>query len=214
MYTKKNSGKFQFTLNQYNTSGGATTSDVGVGEGSPRSGVLPWMAKDEFIVFGGYVEARLLGALTVQSEFWKSSHDADRDPAAVVSLVNNTHLLSAQVSRFLLDPAGAIDEANVDTDGDYDVKTWYIRLGYSQEIDLGEIAPYAQWDFYENMETIKKKRYGGDNEAGASEDGAFSKSTLGIIYRPIPLVALKLDQSYHFYKLDGKDVNYSVETRK
>jgi len=126
----------------------------------------------------------------------------------VIEMMSNVSLLSTQRARFLLDPDGPVEVANIETRADYDVTTWYARIGYSKETAIGEVAPYGQWDYYQNKETIKSKSYGGDNEAGASEDGTFHKSTLGIIYRPITQVAVKLDQSYHFFKLNGKDVNY------
>ena len=56
---------------------------------------------------------------------------------------------------------------------------------------------------------FKTKNYGGDNEAGLSDDGAFSKSTIGVIYRPVPQVAFKLDSSTHFQKFNSKDESYS-----
>jgi len=55
---------------------------------------------------------------------------------------------------------------------------------------------YNGW--YSNPETIAKKKYGGDNEAGAADDGVFYKSTVGLVYRPAPEVAIKFDQSFHF----------------
>jgi hypothetical protein len=42
------------------TSNGNTGAATTLGQGSPSSGVLPWMDKDEFTVLGGYVEGHLL----------------------------------------------------------------------------------------------------------------------------------------------------------
>ena len=189
-------------------SNGKNTPDKGVGEGSPSSGVLPWMSEDDFSVFGGYVEGSIAG-FTIQFEYWNSPHDVTRDASAVVRMINGAgNLFDTQLERFLIDPNGAVTENNIVTTTSFDVENWYIRAGYPIAKDTYEVIPYFQWDWYSNPETIKSKTYGGDNEAGASEDGVFSKSTVGIVYKPITEVALKIDQSYHFYKLNGENVNY------
>lgn len=190
------------------TSGGPANSDIGVGQGSPRSGVLPWMAQDEFDIFGGYAQV-VRGPLTLQFEYQQARHDAVRDPSAVLSVIDGASLNDAQLARFLIDPAGdRTDPANVNTAADFDVKTWYFRGGYSIETERGEFAPYVQWDWYSNPETIASKTFGGDAEAGEADDGEFSKATLGLIYRPTPEVAIKLDGSSHLYRFNGEDVSY------
>lgn len=189
------------------TSGGATTSDIGVGEGSPKSGVLPWMAADEFSVLGGYFEAKA-GKVTLQTEYWRAAHDAQRDPEAVVEMITGGKPNAAQRARFLKGPSAAVEASNVNVAAKYDIKTWYVRAGLSQETRMGEFAPYVQWDYYSNPETIAKKTFGGDNEAGVADDGVFNKSTVGLVFRPTPQVAAKLDQSFHFYKFNGENVNY------
>jgi hypothetical protein len=199
-------GDYTLGLSGY-TSGGETTSDISVGEGSPRSGVLPWMAADDFSLVGGYVEGKI-GNLTLQAEYWKSPHGIKRDPASVVAMINGADPNANQLARFLISPGAGASEANVRIADKYDAKTWYVRAGYSFETKAGEIGPYVQWDYYSNPETIAKKRFGGDNEAGVADDGVFRKSTIGVVVRPIPQVAAKLDQGFHFYKLNGEDVNY------
>jgi len=189
------------------TSGGTTGPDKGVGEGSPKSGVLPWMATDDFSVFGGYAETTF-GPVTLQAEYWNSPHNAVRDAASVVEVINNTSLNSRQLERFLIDPNGPVAESNVRTTADYDVRTWYIRGGYSQQTSIGQLVPYFQLDWYSNPETIASKTYGGDNEAGVADDGEFTKWTLGLAYRPVPEVAIKLDGSSHAYKFNGENVSY------
>ena len=191
-------------------SNGKAVPDISVGEGSPKSGVLPWMSSDKFNVFGGYIEYKY-DNLLVQSEYWQSKHKAMRDPASVLVLVDKAGLNKNQLSRFLVDPSkdpAQLTEADVVQQADFNIKTWYIRAGYSFYTKAGEIGPYIQWDWYSNPETIQKKMYGGDNEAGAADDGVFNKSTVGILYRPVPEVAVKLDQSYHFYKMGGNNVYY------
>ena len=200
-------GDFTLGISGY-TSGGEATANVGLGEGSPKSGVLPWMSGDKFSVFGGYGEAKV-GFLTLQAEYWRSSHNAKRDPASIITIVGNTGLNTRQLERFLIDPNGSlVDPANVRVDAQYTISTWYVRAGYSFETSLGEVGPYVQWDYYNNPETIAKKTYGGDAEAGEADDGVFNKSTVGVVYRPIPDVAVKFDQSFHFYKANGVNVRY------
>jgi hypothetical protein len=199
-------GNFVAGVSGY-TSGGPTVSDIGLGDGSPKSGVLPWMAMDEFDVIDGYLEGHL-GSLTVQTEYTHAKHVARRDPATVVEMIALARPNAAQRARFLIDPSGPIDEDNVNRAGDYKVKAWYLRAGYSFETRVGNVAPYVQWDWYENPETIAKKTYGGDNEAGVADDGKFTKATIGVVYRPAPEVAIKLDGSTHYYKFNGEDVSY------
>lgn len=188
-------------------SNGPANSCVAIGEGSPRCGVLPWMAEDRFNIFGGYGEARV-GHVILQTEYWNSSHDIQRDPASVVTLVKEAGLNQNQLDRFLIDPNGPASEENVRVFDNYDVKTWYIRAGYTFELKKGELIPYFQWDWYSNPEEIASKTFGGDAEAGVADDGKFNKSTIGIIYHPISSVAFKVDQSFHMYKLNGENVSY------
>jgi len=200
-------GAFVTGMSAY-LSNGDTTSDVGIGEGSPSSGVLPWMAADSFTIIGAFTETSF-GGLQLQVEYWRASHDATRDPQSVVDVINNADVNAAQRARFLVDPNGPVDVANVNTSGDYDVTTWFMRGGYSIPTQRGEFMPYVQWDHYENPETINNKDWGGDAEAGLADDGKFSKATLGLIYRPVQHVAFKLDGSTHFQKFNGKDESYS-----
>lgn len=191
------------------TSGGETQPNVAISGGSPKSGVLNWMLKDEFTINGGYVEAKV-GSLTLQAEYWTSSHDATRDTTKVKTVVTSAGISSFQRARFLKNPAvsGTGGGVNVKTNISFKIQTWYLRAGYSFETGIGEVAPYVQWDWYSNPETIANKTYGGDDEAGAADDGVFNKSTVGIILRPTSEVAVKFDQSYHFYKMDGENVRY------
>ena len=78
----------------------------------------------------------------------------------------------------------------------------------SKETARGEFGPYLQWDAYRNPELVASKKFGGDDEAGAADDGAFTKATAGIVYRPIPQVAFKFDASQHRYTLLGRAVSY------
>lgn len=206
---KFNGGNFIIGTSGY-LSGGTAVPDMAVGDGSPKSGVLPWMATDHFNVLGSYAEMTF-GNLLVQSEYWRSEHNAQRDPGSVITLVQKAGLNSTQLARFLVNPKknpGSITAADIVKFTNYTIQTWYVRAGYSFDTKMGEIAPYVQWDWYSNPETIAKKKYGGDNEAGVADDGVFNKSTVGVIYRPVPEVAIKLDQSFHFYTQNGQSVNY------
>lgn len=203
---KFNRGRYTIGASGYRS--GETSPDKGIGEGSPRSGVLPWMASDEFGVVNTYAEFRHRD-LTVQLEWAHASHAAVRDADAVIQLLASTDTNANQRARFLSDPAGSTsDPANVRTQTSYDVQTWYLRSGYSFYTSAGEFGPYFQWDWYSNPETIASKTYGGDNEAGVADDGVFNKGTIGVVYRPIPQVGIKLDGSKHFYKLAGQSVSY------
>jgi hypothetical protein len=189
------------------TSGGSTTPDKGLGEGSPKSGVLPWMAEDSFRIVGGFAEAAV-GNLTLQAEYWRSPHEAVRDPALVVEMIEQADPSPGQRARFLIDPRRPVTEDNVQRRADYDVETWYLRGGYTIATRLGHLVPYFQWDWYSNPETIAKKTWGGDNEAGVTDDGEFDKGTLGLVYRPVSEVSIKLDASSHRYQLNGQSVHY------
>jgi hypothetical protein len=199
-------GSYTIGISGY-SSGGATNSDRAVGNGSPKSGVLPWMARDSFTVVNTYAEAKT-GSLTLQAEWARADHKSQRDAAAVVSVVNGAGINAAQRARFLVNPAGAVNAANVRLSGDHVIQTWYVRAGYSKETSVGEFGPYLQWDGYKNPETIATKKFGGDDEAGVADDGAFSKATAGILFRPVPQVAFKFDASLHRYRFLGRRVSY------
>jgi hypothetical protein len=206
--------RYNFGLGNYTVgisgyaSNGDAVSDVGLGDGSPRSGVLPWMEADDFSVFGAYAEA-FVKDWQLQAEYWRADHSATRDADAIVQVVNNANVNAGQRARFLLDPNGPVDSSNVNTDGDYSVDTWYLRAGRSITTAGGEWVPYAQWDYYKNAETIYEKDWGGDAEAGLADDGEFTKATLGVIYRPQPNVAFKFDASTHFQEVNGQNESYS-----
>jgi len=188
------------------TNGSAT----GVGEGSPRTGVLPWMSSDKYNVLGAYLTAKV-GGFTLKGAYWNSSHNAVRDAESVAQIYQNTSLNASQIENFYgANYAGDYSAADVVTDADFNVSTYYIRLGYT--IPKGkfplinaEITPYAFLDCYTNPETIASKDWGGDAEAGVADNGRFYKPTVGIAIRPTYNMALKIDGSSHMQ--DGAD-NY------
>lgn len=59
-----------------------------------------------------------------------------------------------------------------------------------------------------NPEVINTKKYGGDEESGYADNGVFFKPSLGLVYRPITNVAIKLDGSIHSQKFNGKNEIY------
>ena len=200
------SGNYVVGLSGY-TSGGYTTSDVKLGSGSPKSGVLPWQSGDKFSVIGGYAEVKISN-LTMQAEYWTSPHTIQRDTAKVKDVITKAGVNANQRNRFLINSAGTVSETNVRVNDSYTVATYYFRAGYSIETSLGEFGPYLQFDWYRNQETISNKTYGGDEEAGEADNGEFTKYTAGIVFRPILQVAAKLDISSHNYRLNNSDVSY------
>lgn len=188
------------------SSNGDAVSSKSVGEGSPSGGVLPWMEKDSFMVYGAYAQLSL-ERLKIQSEFWIADHNATRAPDQVQAL-EGSGLNSRQLSRFGLDGDPTTAD-NVNVDGDYKVATFYVRTGYTFPVSgWGSFTPYLQYDYYKNPETVQSKNVGGDNEAGLSDNGLFHKSTIGSVWRPIDPVAVKLDASTHTQKYNGETVTY------
>ena len=186
-------------------SGGDAAPSRSVGEGSPTGGVVNWMRKDVFQVFGGYLQLRTSG-LILQAEYWRGRHDARRSPEALMQMTEG-NLNAHQRARFFVggDPGLGVRER-----ARYDIDAFYFRGGY--EFALGQLAsltPYVQFDYYSNPETVKEKDLGGDNEAGATDDGKFEKYTLGGVFRPVPQVALKVDSSVHRYEFNEESVFYS-----
>lgn len=181
--------------------GGDAVPTKAVQEGSPKGGVINWMESDRFLVFGGYAQLTQ-GGLIAQAEYWQAEHDGVRDLAALSILAEDGSLNSGQLNRFFVggDPdAGGIRAAK------YTVRTAYLRLGYSIPLgDTASLTPYAQLDYYDNPETIAEKSLGGDNEAGLGDEGDFQKYTLGLVYRPITQVALKVDGSGHLQDFNGR----------
>lgn len=188
------------------SSNGNAVSSKSVGEGSPTGGVLPWMEKDSFMVYGAYAQLSL-ERLKIQTEFWIADHDATRAPDQVQAL-EGSGLNSRQLARFGLDGDPTTTD-DVNLDADYKVATFYVRTGYTFPVSgWGSFTPYVQYDYYKNPETVQSKNVGGDNEAGLSDNGLFHKSTIGSVWRPIDQAAIKLDASTHTQKYNGETVTY------
>lgn len=196
--------KIKLGTSFYTTAGDAAPTR-GVGAGSPRGGVLNWMASDQYFVVGGYGQVNLDG-FTLEAAFWHAPHKARRDPDAVLAL-QEAGLNARQRQRFGLS-GDAPTASDVVTDVEYAVSAGYLRTGFGIDTKIGQITPYAQIDFYTNEETIQNKRFGGDNEAGLSDDGSFTKPTIGVVIRPDDAIALKVDGSTHIQKFNGETVQY------
>ena len=180
-------------------------STVALGEGSPRGGVKPWIANDEYYVVGGFLEANI-SALLFQVAYWQAIHDGTRDPDALQTLAAEAGLNQRQLERFF---EGGDPMATPRLDASYDTRTFYVRSGYSLNLPKGiELIPYAQFDYFDDPEAIANKDFGGDNEAGLSDDGIFYKVTVGTVFRPIPQVALKVDGSAHIQEFNNETVFY------
>jgi hypothetical protein len=188
----------------YSTGGDAVPSRA-VGEGSPKGGVVNWMVRDKYNVFGGYAQLMRAG-LILQLEYWASLHDGMRDADALALMAADGSLNPAQIRRFYVDgdpQAGIRESAN------YTIHTGYLRAGYEFAVGRrASITPYLQFDYYKNPETVNNKDLGGDNEAGLSDDGQFEKYTAGVVARPISQIAAKLDASGHRQEFNGKSEFY------
>lgn len=203
---------FLFGASGYFSNIGQTPSvpSVGFGQGAPDGGILPWMAGDRYAITGVYFEKQL-GKILLQSEYYLARHKAVRDADQVLLLLSEAEVNEYQRQRFLTAGAESSAPVTVDdvrTDATFDVQTWYIRLGYNIQTDAGQFVPYLFLDWMSHPEMIRDKSFGGDDEAGLADDGKFLKPSIGLLYRPIPNVAIKLDGSYHVQKYNGVNVAY------
>lgn len=208
LHFKSDGGSLLVGFSGY-TSNGKAVPDVAVGNGPPQGAVLPWLAHSEFSVAGIYGET-LFGELTLQAAYFVAQHNARRDPALVTQLLRRADpaLNANQLARLLRNPELGASDANVNLIADFNVRSWYLRSGYALKTAIGIIAPYGQLEWYGNPETIADRRYGGDNAAGLADNGQFHKATLGLVFRPVPQVALKFDGSSHRLRFNGKLRSY------
>jgi hypothetical protein len=186
-----------------------TRSKVRVGAGAPDGGILPWMSNDRFNVTGMFMEKQF-GKLLLQSEYYRASHIAKRDPAAVMTLLNEADINDGQRERFFGDKAAeaVLTSDDVIVDTRFIVQTFYIRLGYNVQKGATQLVPYLMVDWMSNPEVIQNKKFGGDDEAGLADDGKFLKPSVGVVYRPIQNVAIKFDGSYHTQNFNGEKISY------
>jgi hypothetical protein len=204
-------GAAKVGVSYYNSNGNAgPTVETG---SSPLGGVINWMASDKYQVYSAFAQVTTHG-LTLQGEYTKANHDAQRDPGRVFGLVDpmaddTAGLIPRQIAQFFSDPANPT-EANVIIPVSYGVTAAYARAGYEFPIyQQWTLTPYAQFDFYKNIETIGNEDFGGDNEAGLTDDGQFLKYTLGMVVRPVRFVAIKVDGSVHSQNFNNDTFNYA-----
>ncbi len=192
----------------------ANGPSVGVGEGPPAAGVLPWMDSDKYNVFSAYFTA-LLDRWTIKGAYFTSNHDARRNQAAVATVQANAALNANQIENFYgANYAGDFRASDVIVNADYTVSAYYLRLGYripkaSVPGKFADVTPYLLLDGYSNPETIASKTWGGDNEAGIADDGKFFKPTFGFAFQLSPQVVFKIDASSHFQKINGSTESYN-----
>ncbi len=180
------------------------TVDMEDGEtGSPNGGVANWMKEDEYKVLGLYMEYTR-SAFKLQTAYYEANHEATRS-GSLLQNISRDKLTDEQIQRLCDGDMSSCADSEVS----YQVKTWYVRAGYSFETSIGKVTPYLQYDYYENPETIAEKDDGGDNEAGIADDGAFVKQTLGVVFKPDSQFTIKLDGSTHIQEIDGSDESYS-----
>jgi hypothetical protein len=189
----------------YYTTNGYAGPSHDVDGGNPIGGVANWMEQDVFQVYSLFGQVKTKG-LTFELEYTAAQHDAVRSPERVAALID-AGLNPAQLERFFMDPDNP-SEANVITDTNYQVRAAYTRLGYEFRAGTWEFTPYAQVDYYTNPENIDSEDFGGDHEAGLSDDGVFLKSTLGLIVKPARFFAIKIDGSTHTQDFNGKSETY------
>ncbi len=198
--------KWLFGASFYTTGGDGVSSASAPtatgGTNSPNGGILPWMEADQYMaygVFGQFQDDRW----TVQLSYFLSPHKGRRSDNAVTNLCTGAPLNRRQYERF-----GCGTGTN-NLVAEYTIRTWYARIGYTlRSDDVGEFTPYVQYDNYLNEETVQSKKFGGDNEAGGDDEGLIRKWTAGLVYRPLPPVAIKADYSLHEQDMLGKSADY------
>ena len=149
----------------------------------------------------------------IKAAYWQADHSVIRDADAVLTVAQSTDLNQHQRENFFAENAdlatAALTTADVVVADEYSIKTGYIRVGYHiYSENYGTFAPFAFIDWMDNPETVASKTWGGDNESGVADDGKFYKYTLGVSYKPVDQVAIKLDHSQHIQKFNGETEMY------
>jgi hypothetical protein len=194
----------------YYTTAGTVIPDTMPGAGSPAGGVASWMTRDRYQVYGGY--ARLtLGAFLFQAEAWVSPHHATRDPDKVLLTAQNAADFNpANRARFGVD-AGSPSADAVNRTANYSYRTVEARMAYSFEFgsgdDLAELTPYLNFEYIDNRESIADVAYGGDSESGQSPRGIMMHNRLGLVIKPVPVVAVKAEVTIALYDYGNRYVS-------
>ena len=200
---------FRFGASYYSSNGNAVAPSTEIGE-LKNSPVQNWMDKDQFNVYGSYMRLAHMG-FNLDLEYWTSSHKAERDIDQIQALEAATYLNPTQLQRFGLDgitgQSSADDSIPLQTS--YTVSSYLMRLAYTWETEFGFVTPYINYDYYKNPETIAAKEFGGDEKAGRSQDGKFEKFSFGLIFKPIPAIAIKAEYDSNRVKFNNQSVLYS-----
>ncbi len=185
------------------------SGNTGAGEVGADSGVAAHMARDNYSVNVLYSQFTMKNWLA-QASFARAKHDGIRDAQFIEDNADAFQGIPGNRANRFCDGGDCTAAANVRLKAKYNIDTWYLRLGYMIGLNDGaSITPYVQYDYYYNPEMIGAKSAGGDNEAGWSDDGKFTKRTLGAVYRPVSNIAIKLDGSTHHHRFNGKDESYA-----
>ena len=168
---------------------------------SSHGGILPWMKNDKYQVYGGFIEKKI-GQFLIQTEYWISPHKGRRDPIKVIDLIQNSQLTQNQINKLTTydNPSKDYTEmpaTSIIEHSNYVSQTFYVRCSYIFNSNKGQFIPYLFLDWMSNPEMIANPTFGGDNEAGLADNGTFTKPSIGLLYRPINEVAIKLDGSLH-----------------
>lgn len=167
------------------TTGGYITNPDGTG------GSTQHMTEEKYSVTGIYAQYRG-DNITVQLAGYVSPHEGTRN--------TSTYCGYSSLDDFRKNRAGC--NSTPIAAAEYDVETYYMRVGYDVALGDATLTPYFQYDYFKNEEIPFSKDDGGDKEAGLSNNGAFTKVTVGAVYRPDFNLALKFDYSQHIQDVD------------
>ncbi|MCH2533899.1 MAG: hypothetical protein MK008_05610 [Bdellovibrionales bacterium] len=200
---------WKFGFSYYDTNGKAKPINDKADSPS-EGGVHAWMSEDEYNVMGPYFQYKG-SKWTVQAATYQADHNATRDDSGNVGESKADLICQSTTSanQRIKDRFGCVGNDAQNTNADYKIDTYYLRVGYNFDLESGgQITPYAQYDYYKNPEMVYDKSLGGDKEAGVSDDGDFVKWTVGTVYRPNYTVTFKLDYSQHMQDVVNESKDY------
>jgi hypothetical protein len=87
----------------------------------PEGGVAPWMKSDNYSAWGLFSEWNP-GNWQFEGGVFEAHHRAVRNATAVNNMITNAGLLPDQLARYQAAPGGSVV---------YNIKTYYLRAGYS-----------------------------------------------------------------------------------
>lgn len=182
------------------TVGGAFYTTGGHARATEGGAVARWMRHDAYQVVGLY-GALELGALNLDAAWFQASHEAERDPNAVLAFVDG--LTRRRRVRYLRDP-DRIELDQVRTEVDYQVQSIRLAARYRLETGAGAVVPHGRLDVHVDGERLPPKR-GGDDESGLADDGRFFVPTAGVAWWPLAGLAIKAEGALYFIEHEGED---------